>query len=473
MEQSQDGQNVTRRTFLRNAGVATAAATAASWAKSPVFAVAPSRVIGANDRINLGHVGVGRHATGRGLSHLVKFKGNADAWNCQSVALSDIYEGYVSNARKQVTFSDGKVYHDYRKLLADKDVDAVIIATPEHWHAVMGIEAMEAGKDVYLEKPMTRYAEEALEVLKVQRNTKRILQVGSQGCSDPKWSRMGEMIKAGKIGKVLWAQGSYCRNNPAGEWNYDIDKTANPQNLDWNAFLGKAPKRPFDAERFFRWRKYWDYSAGIVSDLFPHRFHPLMKAMGLAWPTRVVSAGGLYVHDKKDRDVPDVVHVLADFMGENGPFTIFLAGSTVNEQGVPDVIRGNKASLYVGGSTIELRPERPYADEIEGSKENIGGEADEPHLKNFLDCVRSRETPNCNAELAARVQVTVSLAERAYRENKAMLFDPQALKIYTEGSSSSPTPAPGGASAKPGGASGKPSGTPAKAGAASAKPGGK
>ncbi|MFN3649182.1 MAG: Gfo/Idh/MocA family protein [Armatimonadota bacterium] len=430
MQQNKDSQQVSRRTFMKTASTAAAAAATAGLAKSEAFALAPSRVIGANDRINIGFIGVGKHATGRGLHHLNILNGKQQEWNIKPVALCDIYDGYISNARSKASFADDKVYRDYRKLLEDKDVDVVWIATPEHWHSIQAIEAMEAGKDVFLEKPMTRYAEEAIEVLKTQRKTKRILQIGSQGCSDPKWSRAGELVKSGKLGQILWAQGSYCRNNPGGEWNYAIEKEATPQTLDWKAFLGKAPQRPFDPERFFRWRKYWDYSTGIVSDLFPHRFHPLLKAMGMGWPTRVVSTGGQYnERSKKDRDVADTVHVLADFQGENGPYTIFLAGCTENEQGVQDVIRGNKASLFFGGNSIELRPERPFVDEVDPIRENIGGERDEPHQQNFLDCVRSRKTPNCDAELGARVQVTIAMAERSYRENKCMRFDPQTMKV--------------------------------------------
>lgn len=430
MQTPKDGQNVSRRTFVKTA-TATAAATAVTgWAKSSAYAIAPGRVIGANDRINVGHLGVGRHATGRGLHHLNILKGKVQEWNVQPVALCDIYDGYIDNARRAFQFTDSKVYRNYRKMLEDKDIDVVWICTPEHWHAIQAIEAMEAGKDVFLEKPMTRYAEEAIRLYQTTKRTKRILQVGSQGCSDPKWARAGELIRQGKIGKLLWAQGSYCRNNPRGEWNYAIDAEANPQNLDWQAFLGSAPKRPFDAERFFRWRKYWDYSTGIVSDLFPHRFHPLMKVTGLAWPVRVTSVGGQYVErSKKDRDVADNVFVTADFVSDQGNFTILLAGSTENEQGLQDMVRGNKATLYFGGNSIELRPERPYSEEIEGMRENIGGERDEPHQKNFLDCVRSRQVPNCDEELALRVQITISMAERAYRENKTMLFDPKTMKI--------------------------------------------
>jgi len=431
MEENNNGQNVNRRTFLKQAGVASAAAAAASgWKPSAAYAVAPGRVIGANDRINVGYIGVGRHATGRGLYHLTQLAGKKAEYNIENVALCDIYTGYIDNCRSKHKFADNKVYKDYRKMLEDKDVDAVFISTPEHWHAIQGIEAMEAGKDIYVEKPMTRYPDEALKFLEVAKKTKRIVQVGSQGCSDPKWAKAGELIDQGKIGQILWAQGSYCRNNPGGEWNYAIDKDANTSNVDWQAFLGPAPKRAFDPDRFFRWRKYWDYSTGIVSDLFPHRFHPLMKSLGLAWPVRVTSNGGRYnPRSMKDRDVADVVFVNVDFLGPKGPFSVILAGSTENQYGLEDVIRGQKGSILMGGNKIELRPERPFADEIDAETINIGGEMIEPHHKNFFDCIRSRQATNCDAELGARVQLTIAMAERAYRENKCMMFNPETKKL--------------------------------------------
>jgi predicted dehydrogenase len=416
---------------MKSASAAAAAAAAAGWQPSAAYAVAPGRVIGANDRINVGYIGLGRHATGRGLYHLTELSNKTKEYNIANVAMCDIYDGYINNARSKHQFADNKVYRNYKKLLDDKDVDVVVIATPEHWHAIQGIEAMEAGKDIYVEKPMTRYAEEAVKMLDVARRTKRVVQVGSQGCSDPKWAKAGELVDQGKIGTILWAQGSYCRNNPGGEWNYAIEKEANPSTVDWQAFLGTAPKRAWDPDRFFRWRKYWDYSSGIVSDLFPHRFHPLLVTLGRdAWPVRAVSSGGRYnPRSQKDRDVADTVMVLVDFMGKKGPFTVLLAGSTENQYGLEDAIHGQKGTILLGGNKIELRPERPFADEVDPMTVNIGGERIEPHHQNFFDCVRSRATTNCDAELGARVQIAVHMAERAYRENKCMTFDPTTMKV--------------------------------------------
>jgi predicted dehydrogenase len=339
--------------------------------------------------------------------------------NIQIVAVCDIYDPRKNRAQ---TTTNATLHHDYRKLLENKDIDAVWIATPEHWHAIQAVEAMQAGKDLYLEKPMVRYVDEARKVYETAVRTGRIVQVGSQGTTDPKWQRAKALIKEGKIGTAVWSQTSYCRNSVRGEWNYSIDADASPSNLDWNAFLGPAPKRPFDKDRFFRWRKYWDYSAGITSDLFPHVMHPLFIAMDLGFPTRVSATGGIYVHP--DREVPDTIHLLADFPSGH---TMLVAGSTANETGLETLIRGHKANMYLGGNGVVIRPERTFAEEVEELRETIPAPEREipAHQKNFLKCVRTREQPNCPIELAYKVHVAVGLAETAYRESKTMRFDPE------------------------------------------------
>jgi predicted dehydrogenase len=413
-----NNDGTTRRTFLKQAGVATAGVLVTGFAKSSAYALAPSRVIGANDRIKIGHVGCG----GQGGTHIRLLKEQASDQNIQSIAVSDIYDRRLNSA-KQAT--GGEAYHDYRKLLDNKDVDAVWIASPEHWHAKMATDSLEAGKHIYLEKPMCRYLDEALKLHATAKRTGKVVQVGSQGCTDPKWHRANALIKEGKLGKIVWSQGSYCRNSQDGEWNYHIDEDATESNIDWAAFLGPAPKRPFDRERFFRWRKYWDYSAGITSDLFPHRLHPLLVAIGPEYPTRVACTGGMYV--SKDREVPDTTQMVADFPSGH---TIVIAGCTVNEQGLEDIIRGHKASMYLGGNAVEIRPERPFADEVEGSKEQIGtGEDIGAHERDFLAAVRTGKKPNCDIDLATMVQVTISMAEMSYRQNKMMRFDPEKMQL--------------------------------------------
>jgi predicted dehydrogenase len=416
------GGAASRRDFLRTAGAVTAGALLPGWARSSAFGLQSPRVIGANDRIRIGAIGCG----GMGTAHLRSMvdQSKKNEANIQVIAVCDIYEPRKNQAK---TITGGTVYHDYRKLLENKDVDVVLIATPEHWHAQQAIDAMEAGKDLYLEKPMVRHLADAKKVYQTALRTNRIVQVGSQWTEEDKWRKANELIKAGKIGKPVWSQTSYCRNSKEGEWNYHIDNDASPGNLDWNAFLGSAPKRPFDKDRFFRWRKYWDYSAGITSDLFPHVMHTLFIALDLDFPTRVTATGGIYVHP--DREVPDTIHLLADFPSGH---TLLVAGCTANEQGLETMIRGHKANMYLGGDAVVIRPERTYAEEIEETREAVPALSIDPmraHEKNLWQSVRSREKPRCPIELAYKVHVTVGLAELAYRQNKTMRWDAQKMEI--------------------------------------------
>jgi predicted dehydrogenase len=432
MKTLQSENELSRRDFIKTTGVTTAALAAAALvdgANSAHASVPRSgRVIGANDRINYAIVGVG----GMGSGHLKILKDFEQKENISVVAVCDVFEKRRRKAQEAAKVSDAQVFSDYRKLLENKDIDVVVIATPDHWHAQIAIDAMESGKHIYVEKPMTHTLDEAFDLYKTAKRTGRWVQVGSHGCSDPKWHRAKEIISANRLGTVLWAQGSYCRNNVKGEWNYDIDKEANEQTIDWKMWLGNAKKRPFSAERFFRWRKYWDYGNGIIGDLWPHRLHPLMLAMGInEYPNTVACVGGTLCDTDKGngepRDVADTTMMMAGFACG---VQIFLAGSTVNERGIEDVIRGQKANMLLGGLKVEIQPERPFAEEIESKDETPAdsGETHAKHQKNFVDSLRKNVPPNCNVELGIRVQTIVSLAEKSYRTGKMMHFDPVRLK---------------------------------------------
>jgi predicted dehydrogenase len=221
------------------------------------------------------------------------------------------------------------------------------------------------------------------------------------------------------------AQSSYTRNNPDGEWNYAIDADAGPDNLDWALWLGSAPKRPWNEDskaRFFRYRKYRDYSAGILGDLMPHRIHPLLLVMGgMDWPLKVTCLGNLRI--TKDREVSDSVYVLAEMSGN---WTFQFVGSTVNEQGLVEMVRGHKATMYLAGKEPDVKPERKFAEEIEGGtvKVDNSGENVPKHIKNFLDAIRDNKQPNCNMELSMRTQALISLAEVSEMSGRTVAFDP-------------------------------------------------
>lgn len=430
---------MSRRDFIRTTAGTTTAAVASSIilpraaSALPQTAKSAGRVLGANDRINFAVVGV----KGMGGGHLRNLAGEmTQNDNVQVVAICDVWSKARAVACKNNNLPESAAYPHFDKMMAGagKDIDAIVVATPDHWHAALSIAALQAGKHVYVEKPMTHTLEEAFKMQAAAKATGKLVQVGSQGCSDPKWLKARELVKGGKLGTVLWAQGSYCRNNPKGEWNYEIDPEGTPETIDWTTWLGPAPKRPFSAERYFRWRKYWDYGNGIIGDLWPHRLHPLMLAMDIdEYPARVACMGSDMVKTDKGpgpdgkpwgepRDVADTTLVMVEFPSGK---MIFLAGSTTNERGVDDVIRGNKANLLAGGTKLMLQPERPYVDEIEASDETPegSGESHLKHMRNFVEAMRANKQPNCDIELGTKVQTIVSMAETAYRQKRQVTFD--------------------------------------------------
>jgi predicted dehydrogenase len=438
----------TRRDFLKKTATATAAVAATGIIKTPVYGqnTAPStgRVIGANDRINVAVIGVG---VGIGMNHLLGIQSKASENNVVLAAGCDLFatrrawmRGEVEiNKRKIPTaLKEADVVEDYRKVLDRNDIDAVVVATHDPWHAPISIDAMNAGKHVYCEKPMTRYLDEAFAIYDVCKKTKRVFTVGSQGCSAGGWHKSAELIKAGKIGTLIWGQGYYCRNNPKGEWNYEIDKTTAPETLNWDKWLGPVSKRPFSADAFHRWRKYFPYCSGLLGDLVPHRLHPLMLASGNPeFPSRVSSIGTKNVHTDKntpgtpERDVAEHVQLLAEFPSG---YMVTVTCSTVNSRSPGFAIYGHKATMNIGdsGNVIELVPERPFTEEIEGEKfAGMQAEDIRMHEKNWFDCIRSGKEPNAGIELAIRVQTVISLAEMADRLNMTCLFNEKTRKITT------------------------------------------
>jgi predicted dehydrogenase len=246
---------VPRREFIKKAATAAAAIAATSALKTPVYGQtqAPSaNVAGANNRIAVGVIGIG---FGIGQNHLVGIHDKSNENNTVVAAASDVFNKRRGFAQEKAELKEADVHNDYRKILDRKDIDAVLIATHDPWHAQISIEAMEAGKHVYCEKPMTRYLDEAFQVYDTVKRTGKTYQVGSQGCSAGGWHKCAELIKAGKLGTLVWGQGYYCRNSIPGEWNYLIEKETTAENIDWERWLGKVKTRvPFSAEDFHRWR---------------------------------------------------------------------------------------------------------------------------------------------------------------------------------------------------------------------------
>jgi predicted dehydrogenase len=429
-----------RREFIKKTATAAAGiAAVSSVLKTPVYGqnTAPStgRVIGANDRINVAVIGVG---FGIGKDHLQGMHSKASENNIEVMAACDLFSKRRNWAKDTASLKDANVYSDHRKLLENKDIDAVLIATHDVWHAQLSIDSMEAGKHVYCEKPMTRYLDEAFKVADTVKKTGKIYQVGSQGCSAAGWHKCAELINSGKVGQLVWGQGYYCRNSVGGEWNYPIEDESTAANIDWERWLGQVKTRSaFSAEHFHRWRKYTRYCAGLLGDLVPHRLHPLMLASGKPeFPSRVVSIGTKNVHQDREndppapeREVPEHVQLLAEFPSG---YMVTITTSTVSEKSPGFVIYAHKASLNIGnsGERIELTPEKKYAEDVEMEQfTGLQPEDIRVHEKNWFDCIRANKQPNANIDLAIKVQTVISLAEMSDRMKTACLFDEKTRRI--------------------------------------------
>ncbi|HAM71665.1 MAG TPA: oxidoreductase [Verrucomicrobiales bacterium] len=426
------GLTGSRREFLRQTAAAAAVVTASGVLKTPVYgqnqAPSPGRVIGANERIRVGFIGTG----GQGTAHIRSMKSYAADANISLGAVCDLYDKRLSAAREAAGVGEADAYRDHRKLLERKDLDAVVVATVDNWHADVAVDALEAGKHVYGEKPLARYLEEGFRVYDTVKRTGLVFQCGSQYCSDPKYHKAAAWIRDGKLGPLVWAQGSYCRNNPRNsEWTYPVDPDATERNLDWNRWLGKAPKVSFAPEQYFSWHKYYAYNSGILGNLLSHTFMPLLMATGAQeFPRRVACTGTRKV--STDREINDTTHLLAEMPSG---LTFCVAGSTVNEQGLPEIIRGRKSTIYLSQSQdkAELKPERPFTEEIEPETHGAGAKVGElsRHERNFFDCIRSGGTPNCSIDVAIRAHTILCLAEMADRFSLTLLFDGATRAVKT------------------------------------------
>jgi predicted dehydrogenase len=427
-----------RRQFVAGA----AALSLASAAKAG--SANQGRVIGANDRINVAVIGAG----GRGFYVADRFdKYNSIKANaCQIVGVCDLYQKRATAAKDRFKCA-GTL--DYREVLTRDDVDAVIVATPDHWHARIALEAMDKGKDVYLEKPMCHTLEEVKALIGAVRETRRVVQVGSQTTSGDQWWKARQAIADGMIGTHLMSQGSYHRNSVEGEWNWKIDPSAGPDGkgddyIDWKTFTATSatPKRPFDADRFFRFRKYWDYSGGIATDLFFHVMAPLNICWGEAqFPQRVAGSGGIYQF-RDEREVPDTFHFVAEYAKG---YSVVLSSSMANSEHIPGTIRGHEGTIVMvdhgqfEGLTpkITVKPEKRVISAEYKAKfgaEPISIAVDnkdtlDTHIGNFLDCIRTRQKPTLDVETAARAQVVITMAVHSYRQGKVLYFDERNFKM--------------------------------------------
>jgi predicted dehydrogenase len=418
-------------------------------------------VLGANDIVNFGMIAMGGITRG----HVRDFQKLADKKIARVVAVCDIYKPRLEWG---VSATGGRGYHDYRDLLADKSIDAVLISSPDHWHAPMAIDAMRAGKDVDVEKPMSLTIDEARQMVKVSQETGRLLAVDTELCARDIWKIAQSAIRKGVLGKVLWSQTSRSRNTPDPPWQYKIDADASPKNLDWDRFIGPAPKRPFNLERFFRWRRYWDYSGGIATDLYYHFTTPFIKALGCEFPVRGTGAGGNWLHSAEVCEVPETFTMTLDFPSKH---TLMVGGSLANSIELPMIIRGHGGNMFFLGESMDrsdylvIEPEDLYIEECREKIRQSGLESSGKWLdssaaglvgvirndtgrrvekrqafridtprgaslkEDFISCMRTREKPVVDGQLGFMSQVAVGLAVESFRQNRVMFFDPVKLKV--------------------------------------------
>lgn len=444
-----------RRDFIAVAAGALAAASVAGSAGAATNVVRfqptkdipkakPRAALKDGEQIRIGLIGMGGPGQGSmGTGHAQAFTTLAkqSKENCRITALCDVNKFNMEYVQKKLpewgNTESVATYADYRKLLAQEDLHGVILAVPEHWHAQMAIEAIAAGKDVYLEKPMTLRLDEALKLRDVViANPDIRLQVGTQMTNLPRYHEAKKLVEAGAIGTPTFSQTSYCRNSKDGEWNYYVLKPDQKMwpgaewkpgdNLDWEMWCGPLGKTAWDPKLYSRWRRYRKTSTGILGDLLPHVITPMLVALGkdIGWPKRVVATGGHLID--KEMENHDNVHIAVQF--ESG-HQMFIAGSTCNEAGLEPMIRGNKANIYLSSRHCELRPERIYAEEVEPKKiecPDIGNDQDVHRLK-WMKCIRTREQPDSDVHQGTKVMAIVDLATRSMWDGGAWEFDSKAM----------------------------------------------
>lgn len=378
-----------------------------------------AKIVGANERLRIGVIGCGGQANDH-MRNLVKMR---ESDNCDIVNVCDIYD---KRAEQAAQLTGGKVIKDYRRILDNPDVDYVLIATPEHWHYQMTMDAADAHKHIYCEKPMTHTVEQSKKVVAKVRAVGIKMQVGVQGMSDDSYETAHKYVQEGALGKVVLSQIDYSRNYEGDFWAYPIDADARPgENLDWKAWLGPAPKRPWDPDRYFRWRRYWDYSGGIATDLFIHRVTRIIKALDLKFPKYGAGMGGKFEFTQSLAEIPDTFNILLDY--PEG-LTVQLISSMANGTPVRHLLRGHKATLEFTRTGFTIKPERGEdAKEVEYQKH--GGERLDLHHRNLMAAIRSNEPLKCDVMLGYYGVAACEMGVASYRKRKYMKWDASRERV--------------------------------------------
>jgi predicted dehydrogenase len=446
-----------RRNFLKVAGTATAAT--ALGVKTHALAVkelepALAGPFSPNDQVQLALIGAGIQGQGD-TKFAVQVPG------VKLVAVADCYDGRLEHS-KELWGNDIFTTRDYREILARKDVDAVIIGTPDHWHKQVAVDAMKAGKDVYCEKPMVHAHSEGPEMIEAARSSNRILQIGSQRVSSVIYAKAKELLASGAIGQLNMVSAHWDRNSAMGAWSYTVPLDASPQTCDWDRFLGNAPKIPFNAEHFFQWRKWKAYGTGVAGDLFVHLFSGTHFITGSNGPTRAMATGGLRFW-KDGRDAYDVLLGLFDYpQGFNLALRVNFVDGGEESEGL--VFTGSEGTMEIGGNFVSVsrtplekdpglmigtyteamqkqirdahhakyptvHPSGAPAAQYEKFVAPEGYRDSFDHFTNFFASVRTRKQPVEDAVFGYRAAGAALLSNVSIERGAIMKWDPEAMKM--------------------------------------------
>jgi predicted dehydrogenase len=425
-----------RRDFLRTAAVAAGPAVISAR--------------GANEKINVGWIGAGTRG-----DYGIRWLKEAAPEEVQLTAICDTCGPYITRGIANVQKTWGTTpatFKDYRELLADKSIDAVFIMTPEHLHRNMAVDALNAGKHVYLEKPLAHTIEEGWDIVKAWEKSGKICQVGTQNRSSMLYKTAKEWIEQGRIGEVHFARAFWYRNalaNGKPAWRYDYPAGATPENTDWNRFLGPATKRPWDPHRYFQWRLYWDYSGGISTDLLVHQTDIVNFMVGKTTPNSVMASGGIYRWTKDDdRDVPDTVTAIYEYPGNfhinyssylgnaregYGEHIYGSEGTIVVENrwelafypetypGVPAAVKSRKEIHMYNAAAPQVKAGTVKADfqEVDGVQ---------AHFKNFIASIKGREKPIAPPPVGQEAAIGGHMATLSYKNRKKIVWDQPSAK---------------------------------------------
>lgn len=436
-------KNINRREFIKSTAATTAAVTTATTFITNAQTTSP------NSRVNVGFIGVGARA-----HQLIEDTKNVGG--IEITAICDAYKGRLERAQERTT-GRAKVYANMNEILALKDIDAVFIATPDHLHKSHVIAALEAGKDVYVEKPLTYTIDEGLEIIAAANKSGRIVQVGSQGVSSAAQQKAREIIASGRLGQITMVRATNHRNSASGAWIYPIPSDASEDTVNWDMFQGNKKKIPFSPERFFRWRCYQDYSGGIATDLYVHLVTTIHYIMNAQAPETVMAMGQIY-RWKESRDVPDTINGLVQY--PEG-FVVNLSATfnneAVNERGFQ--IMGTEGTLEIGGKGVVFSPSRSSEDNawitdswssklqkaynndpkiiaverpnrqpmkmVSGAErwEEIGLGGTVPHIQNFLNSIKTRKQPYENALTGHRAAAVAHMVNLSAKLKKPIHWD--------------------------------------------------